>query len=67
MMIPVLGGPEEGGVTWVDEVEVEARRFDRDAEPPNEPGPGERGVRASRLWSQLAFLAHAVVVALRLR
>ena len=67
MMIPVLGGPEEGGVMWVDEGEVEARRFDRDAEPPNEPGPGEREVRASRFWTQLAFVVHAVVVAFRLR
>jgi hypothetical protein len=33
-MIPVLGGVEEGGISWVDEAEVQARaaRFDRSAD-----------------------------------
>ena len=67
MMIPVLGGPEEGGVMWVDEGEVEGRRLDPETAPPSEPRPAEREPRPSRLWASLALLAHAVVVALRLR
>jgi hypothetical protein len=34
-MIPVLGGLEEGGISWVDEADVQARaaRFGRSSEP----------------------------------
>lgn len=34
MMIPVLGGPEEGGVSWVDEKDSAAMS--------SEPRPGRR-------------------------
>jgi len=65
MLIPVLGGPEEDGVIWIEETEVEGRRFDRKPDPPSEPARSEQ--RGNRVFAHVAFAAHVVAAALRHR
>jgi len=65
MLIPVLGGPEEGGVMWVDEREVEAHDFDREPELPSEPV--RRAQRGNWMSAPVALAVHFLAVVLRHR
>jgi hypothetical protein len=65
MLIPVLGGPEESGVIWVDEREMEARRFRRQPDPTGGPARSEQ--RGNRLRAQFALAARLMAAALRHR
>jgi hypothetical protein len=65
MTIPVLGDPEEGGVTWVDEAGMEARRLDPESDTTKEPD--QNRPRNRHGLTALTVALHFVAVLLRWR